>query len=37
VLLLHDSSPFIVQILPTLLDVLKRRGLRSVSLPAAID
>jgi peptidoglycan/xylan/chitin deacetylase (PgdA/CDA1 family) len=36
VLLLHDSSRVIEQMLPALLDELARRGLRSVSLPSAI-
>ena len=37
VLLLHDSGRCILQILPALLDELARRGLRSVSLPAALE
>ena len=36
VLLLHDSSPVVLEVLPALLDELARRGLRSVSLSSAL-
>jgi peptidoglycan/xylan/chitin deacetylase (PgdA/CDA1 family) len=35
ILLLHDSNPLVLQIVPALLDELAARGLRSVSLPLA--
>lgn len=37
VLLLHDSSRLVLEILPALLDELARRGLRSVALPSVIE
>jgi len=36
VLLLHDSSPAALRVLPALLDELTARGLKSVSLPSAL-
>jgi len=36
VLLLHDSSPVVLEVLPALLDELAARGLKSVSLPSAL-
>jgi len=36
VLLLHDSSPAVLQVLPRLLEELAVRGLKSVSLPSAL-
>jgi len=36
VLLLHDSRPLVLQILPVLLDELAARDLRSVSLPSVL-
>jgi hypothetical protein len=34
-LLLHDSAPIVLEVLPALLDELAARGLRSVSLVTA--
>jgi peptidoglycan/xylan/chitin deacetylase (PgdA/CDA1 family) len=36
VLLLHDSSPVVLEVLPALLDALAARGLKSVALPSAL-
>jgi peptidoglycan-N-acetylglucosamine deacetylase len=36
VLLLHDSGPLILEVLPVLLEELRRRGLRSASLPSVL-
>jgi len=37
VLLLHDSAPVVLSVLPALLERMAAQGLRSVSLPAACD